>query len=64
MNRFADLARLRDLWIQQANAPAHSTSISCAYQLCSCPKALVMIRKPSSRVKMTRNGRSRHSAFR
>eukprot|EP00959_Pyramimonas_sp_CCMP1952_P126535 2646556-Pyramimonas_sp.AAC.1 len=52
-----------DLWVQQANAPNHSTSISCAYQLCSCPEARVMFRKPSSRVKMTRNGRSRLPAF-
>eukprot|EP00959_Pyramimonas_sp_CCMP1952_P163452 3417328-Pyramimonas_sp.AAC.1 len=31
----------------------------CAYQLCSCPKARVIFRKPLSRDNMTRNGRSR-----
>eukprot|EP00959_Pyramimonas_sp_CCMP1952_P443273 9280429-Pyramimonas_sp.AAC.1 len=60
-NRFADLARLTDR--VQSNARNHSTSISCAYQLCSCSKARVMFRKPSSRVKMIRNGRSRLPAF-
>eukprot|EP00959_Pyramimonas_sp_CCMP1952_P176548 3689734-Pyramimonas_sp.AAC.1 len=53
-----------DFWIEQANAPDHSTSISCAYQLCSCPQARVRFRKPSASNKMTENGRSRQSAFR
>eukprot|EP00959_Pyramimonas_sp_CCMP1952_P361613 7573327-Pyramimonas_sp.AAC.1 len=48
-----------DLWVRQANAPGHSESISCAHQLCRCPEAGVILRIPTARIKMTRNGRSR-----
>eukprot|EP00959_Pyramimonas_sp_CCMP1952_P370627 7762375-Pyramimonas_sp.AAC.1 len=52
-----------ELYIQQTNAPDNSEYDRCAYQLCSCPTDRVKCRIPTARIKMTRNGRSHHSAF-
>eukprot|EP00959_Pyramimonas_sp_CCMP1952_P463085 9484313-Pyramimonas_sp.AAC.1 len=49
--------------MQQTNAPDHTGSITCAYQLCSCPVSRDKSNIPRARIKMTRNGRSRLDAF-
>eukprot|EP00959_Pyramimonas_sp_CCMP1952_P022656 475770-Pyramimonas_sp.AAC.1 len=49
--------------MQQTNAPDHSESMSCAYQLCRCPISLVESNISTARIKITGNGRSARVLF-
>eukprot|EP00959_Pyramimonas_sp_CCMP1952_P136834 2863321-Pyramimonas_sp.AAC.1 len=65
-NRSADLARVADQ-VQSSRCDRLTCLMIltqfCQYEHRSCPTARVEYKKPTTHVKMTRNGRSRGNAF-
>eukprot|EP00959_Pyramimonas_sp_CCMP1952_P006339 132523-Pyramimonas_sp.AAC.1 len=61
--RLADRVQTSRFNRKTRNVHRQEESINCAHELCSCPGARVILRKPSPRDKMTRKDRSRLDAF-